>query len=288
MDNMFLMKRKPKNFIAHITRKRIRQNKNLILAILGDTGSGKSYAAVSLAEEIDPTFNADRIVFSVRDFMALLNSGKLKKGNVIILDEAGTSAAMGSREWYSITNKVMNYVLQTFRKDNIIVIFTTPDNTFLDKQVRSLLHMILVTEKIDFKKEMCYVKIFCIQNNPLYKEPYKKKPRIKIPGQPIFKLNYFGIKKPSKELTKQYEVKKNLFLKQYNRQIYAQLEEFEGKTSNKEPGEKVVYKLTELEDKARDYLRQGHNITSTALLMKRDKSQISQIKKNILKKGWEI
>lgn len=43
---------------------------------------------MTLAKLLDPTFEvAERIVFSIDQFMALLRSDKLKRGNVVIWDE---------------------------------------------------------------------------------------------------------------------------------------------------------------------------------------------------------
>ena len=56
-------------------RNRIKKNRNLIALFIGDTGSGKSYSSIRLAETIDPGFSVDRIVFTVEDFMKLINSG---------------------------------------------------------------------------------------------------------------------------------------------------------------------------------------------------------------------
>ena len=54
-------------------RNRIKKNRNLIALFIGDTGSGKSLSSIRLAERVDPNFNVDRIVFTVDDFLALVN-----------------------------------------------------------------------------------------------------------------------------------------------------------------------------------------------------------------------
>ncbi|EQD60470.1 hypothetical protein B2A_03672, partial [mine drainage metagenome] len=42
---------------------------NLIALFIGDTGSGKSYSAIRLAERVDPNFSVARIVFTVKEFL---------------------------------------------------------------------------------------------------------------------------------------------------------------------------------------------------------------------------
>jgi len=46
---------------------------------------------------LDPNFSADRIVFNGQELMNLINSDKLKKGSVVIFEEAGIG--MSSKNW---------------------------------------------------------------------------------------------------------------------------------------------------------------------------------------------
>jgi hypothetical protein len=48
-------------------------------AVDSDTGSGKSLASIRLAERVDPAFSVDRIVFTVKEFIALVNAGLLPR-----------------------------------------------------------------------------------------------------------------------------------------------------------------------------------------------------------------
>jgi len=56
-------------------------------SVYGNTGSGMSWAALSLAEKIDPDFGPDKIVHSSKEFTKLLNSGKVKNGGIVIFNE---------------------------------------------------------------------------------------------------------------------------------------------------------------------------------------------------------
>ena len=78
-------------------KRRIKQNRNLIGIFVGDTGSGKSLSSISLAEQIDPEFSVERIVFTVQELITLVNSGKLKPGSVVIFDDAGLG--VNARLW---------------------------------------------------------------------------------------------------------------------------------------------------------------------------------------------
>ena len=82
-----------KHWVSYILQ-RIRNNKNFLGFLSGPTGSGKSYCCLRIAEEVDPDFTLERVVFNGIDLMNLVNSGKLKKGSVIIFEEAGVAKAI--------------------------------------------------------------------------------------------------------------------------------------------------------------------------------------------------
>jgi type II secretory ATPase GspE/PulE/Tfp pilus assembly ATPase PilB-like protein len=71
-------------FLLPWIKRRIAENRNVIAIFSGDTGSGKSYGAIRLAEVIDPTFNLDRVVFTVEDFVSLINAD-LPRGQQLYL-----------------------------------------------------------------------------------------------------------------------------------------------------------------------------------------------------------
>lgn len=203
-------------FEKWIIRKRnriTRRNKNWLCAVCGETGSGKSYLAGRISELIDPSFIPCIIENGIRSRVAIgdaaelndiLKSGTLKRGNMIIFDEAGI--AIGSRDWFTEMNKVTMYILQTFRHMNIGVIFTVPDINFLDKQARALFHTYLECLKINFNTNKVLVKPFELQNNPYEGQVYKKYPRFESNA-----VTRFKVCKPSKEFIKRYEpLKKEL------------------------------------------------------------------------------
>ena len=186
------------------------KNQNWICVICGPTGTGKSYTALRLAELIDPNFNIDRCTFNAEEFLNLVNSGVLKTGSCIILDEAGVG--IPARQWYDICNKSVNYVLQTFRRENVALIMTTPSLSFIDVQARMLSHAFVDTQKIDRKKKRVLVKFMACQLNPrsgkVYYKYYRK-------GRQALKRVW--IEKPSQGLIKDYEKKK----KKYSKGLYA-------------------------------------------------------------------
>lgn len=204
------------------------KNKNFLCIVVGETGSGKSTVAMALAEKLDPNFTINNLVFKVDDFMNLLTSGKLKRGSVVIWDEAGVG--MPSREWWTISNKAINYVLQTFRHLNLIVFFTTPDFSFIDSQSRKLFHAYMETSKIDYKNKVNIMKCFLIQNNPKTGKIYFKYPKVST-NQGVITLDPIKVNLPSEALLQKYEEKKLEFTSWLNESMGARIKSLEFKTN---------------------------------------------------------
>ncbi len=184
-----------------------RHNKNWLGLIAGETGGGKSYTGGRICELIDPTFTETierdgidcRVAMGeTSKLLQILDPKKLKRGNMVLFDEAGV--AISSRDWFKEMNKMIMFILQTFRHMNIGVLFTVPDISFVDKQARALFHSYLECLKIDTANNTVMVKPFELQNNPYESKVYKKYPR--IGGK---KITRFHIGKPSKIFIKQYE-----------------------------------------------------------------------------------
>lgn len=110
---------------------------------IGEQGSGKSYWALLQALLLDPTFTKDRIIFSSINFLDALDmlEDRSLKGRVILWDDAGVG--LPSSEWYAISNKVIQLVMQTVRTLHPTINFTMPDVSFIDaKQRHSLTSLI--------------------------------------------------------------------------------------------------------------------------------------------------
>lgn len=200
------------SLLIQYIHERIRENKNVLLLVTGETGGGKSYIAIRLGEILNPhRFNINRVVFTPEDFMALINSGRLEKGDVIVFDEAGVG--IPSKEWYEISNRLMMYVLQTFRIKNLIVIFTTPSISFIDNDSRKLLHGVIEPYPggIDFQTNTNKAKFLKIQHNSRYNKNYYK--RLIVDGVRVNPI-YFSI--PSENIRIPYEAKKEIYINKLN------------------------------------------------------------------------
>ena len=218
--------------------------------MVGKTGSGKTWSAISICEMISKEngvyFGIENIVFTLRELMQLINSGKLKKGSCIIFDEP--QVTISAREWQSKTNRVFNYLLSTFRHRNLTLFFCTPYEDLLDKSTRKLFHAKFETVKINFNEKTCELRPKIVEYNS-YKQKFYEK-FLRVAYKPEDKTTYvtqrltsWRVPKPSDELIEQYEKKKLEFTTRLNLNIQRELEAEEFKKQQKK-------ELTEKQEKA--------------------------------------
>lgn len=132
-----------------------RDNRNVIILVTGEPGSGKSYVSLKLGELLDPRFFknpfegeiknvqeaeehlAKRIKFRPEDFTELLAKGsqKLYKGAVVIMEEVGVQ--ISADEFQTFMVRAINKIFQLFRFMHIIVIMTVPQLDYVAKKSRS-------------------------------------------------------------------------------------------------------------------------------------------------------
>lgn len=110
----------PRLFLDLLQMRKERE-KDSIIIITGERRSGKSFSAIRLAENLDPSFDVTKnLFFTVKDF--LIRWRELD-GGVIILDEA--SENVDRRSWFSIQNRVFNSLVtrEGFRRNTAILTF---------------------------------------------------------------------------------------------------------------------------------------------------------------------
>lgn len=220
-----------------INRRLKKQNKNWIACICGEPGSGKSYAALVIAKDINSKVH---LVFSPIEFMELLVSDNLKAGEVILFDEAGVG--MAARDWQQVQNKLMGSILQTFRHKNLAVIFTTPNLSFVDVQARKLLQCYMETRFIDFKNGINYLNILNIEIHSRQDEIFFKNPVVYGKEHYPFYVNEIGVPLPDAETIKWYEEKKQAFTKSLNEKA---LNDLQAKVEIKKPNpDSVIEKVS--------------------------------------------
>lgn len=187
-------------FVVDKIRKRLHEeNKNALILLVGDTGSGKSWAALRLAKLIDPSFTPKRVAHQRGShFMRIIKNQKLKRGDAVIWDDVGKG--LKKRDWYDIVNKMIVDVLQTFRVLGLCVIFTCPDPRLIDSNALALFHYWGEMIMIDMRKKQSRMKFFEVQINRRTGKVYWH--YLRSYGKPITRL---WVKKPHYNITRQYE-----------------------------------------------------------------------------------
>jgi len=203
------------SLIAKTISKRLnKSNRNFLGLCVGPTGSGKSYSMMRLAELVDPDFNIDFVVFTYNEFIDLLNSGRVKKGNIILWDEAGVEAA--SREAMTKRNRHISKIMQTFRHRNIGLLMTVPDSRMVDKQIRMLIHLMFTATGWNSYTHKSFLRVTQLQHNTKIGKTYPKAYKIKKDGV-VFDCSSMVLHLPSKKLRDAYEKKKTDFTTNLNK-----------------------------------------------------------------------
>jgi len=277
IDKKLLNKPKEKYWITYI-KQRIKKNKSFLGFIGGATGSGKSYSNLRICEEADPEFNIDGVVFGGLELMDLINSGKLKRGSAICFEEVGVE--LNSRNWASVTNKMLNYLMQTFRHRGFILIMNSPYMDFVDSATKKLFHAEMLTVGIDFDKQEVLLKPQLLQYNSRLKKFYYKRLKVITPEgkKPI---DIWRVAMPSSELRQAYEKKKTEYTTRLNKKIYDELEAVENKGKQKKA-------LTDIQQNVLDLIKQGLNVKEIASIKNRSDRAIIKTMEFIKYKGYEF
>ena len=264
----------------------IRNNKNVLSAELGPTGSGKSYRDLRKVElwyqyYFKEKFPIENICFGIASAMKLISSGKLRKGEVIIFEEAGVN--LGSLDFQTKVSKMMNYILQSFRSLNIAIFFNLPYLSMLSSQARLLMHFSSESVGIDQEKKMNICKPLFHQVNQDKGKIYKKFPIVKCNGV-TRKIKRFSYSMPSQYLVDAYEAKKNKYLTDLTTEYTLELEKQES-DKLKRLGRKDI---TPTQREVIVLLQQGLNLAEIARKTNKTIQAVSFIVKTLEKNGYRI
>lgn len=270
----------------------IRRNQNVLMAVTGSTGSGKSYLCIRMAElwyrfffKI-PFDVSVHVCFSIGQVMKLLASKKLKRGSIIILEEAG--ANFGSLDFQNRVSKLFNYVLQSFRSMNLLLIMNLPYLSMLNKSARLLIHARMVTSGIDYQEKKSTSKAYFRQVNQSSGKIYDKFLRIKLtsPQSPKGKtvvVKKFQYSLPSPELIDVYEQKKLQFVTSLNDSFVKELEEID-KENNMKSARKD---LTPRQQDIYEQILEGRRAEDIAKDLGCTPQNVYESLKHVKKKGYD-
>ena len=240
------MEKLPINPVLVWIKNRIKNNKNEIIVINGPTGSGKTFAALSLCNQISEMLNTN---FNLKDnmdfsFSQLLKETMLpqnqKPGTPFLFEEVGVvGSGSAARQWQSKANQFFFSFMQTTRHRQQILIMTCPHFSFLEKGTRSMVHLQMETAGIDFKRKIALLKPFRIQVNSRSGQFYFKYLRIRYKGK-RYKLKILEVPYPPQDMVNEYEIIKTRYTTKLNKSIIAaEKEEAKPKSKSKVDDKKL-------------------------------------------------
>lgn len=271
-------------FNKYLNSRMLEKNKNVILTVTGSTGSGKSYLCLRIAElwydyKFNKPFPVENICFSIEDIMNRLNTGDIKRGEIIIMEEGGV--LLGALDFQSKISKLFTYILQSFRSMNLCLMINLPHLSMLNKTARMLLHCNFVMSGVDYTNKTSQIKPFFHQVNQSTGKIYPKYIRVKIQGR-IRKVQRFTYHIPSKDLLDLYEIKKKRFVgelvKDFVKNFKMSNETIKGSREDLTDKQLEMYNLSS----------EGLNQVQIAEKLNKSQSGVSQTLKVIKRKGYHI
>ncbi len=231
MKNIIKFKTGEDSFIRWI-KQRIKNNLNFLAIAEGETGIGKSWGLLSIAYQIDKNFEPRQVAFSFKQVMNIINSDWFdkKEWKIIIFDEAQTD--ISNRSWQSLTNKLMNYLLSTFRHRNIVLLMTSPYSDFLDSQTIKLIHCKFDIKGHSKKTKLTKIRPLLLQYNSQRQKMYYHSLFV-IRERKYNKLVNWSVPRPPKHLRDPYEKDKIAFTDRLNKNIMKELEGLDNQTDGK-------------------------------------------------------
>jgi hypothetical protein len=221
---------------------RIKSNLNFLALAEGSVGAGKSWAMLSVAYLIDQTFDIRQVAFSFKEVMHIINADwfKKKKWKIIVFDEPQIS--ISNRQWQSLTNRLFNFLLSTFRHQNVILLFATPYADFIDVASQKLLHCKFEVKGHSTKTNLTTIRPKLLQYNSRMKKFYEHSLYVTHKGKSgaSTKLVKWNVPRPPQHLIDPYEEKKSAFTHSLNKDIEGQLDTMETKQKEKDNPQEIT------------------------------------------------
>jgi hypothetical protein len=162
---------------------------NSIIIIIGENRMGKSYFGCGLCENLDPNFNANKIVFDMETFLDFVDKAE---PCWLLFDEVGCS--LDRSEWWSTENRIFGQISEAYGKLGINLIMTLPSLGMLSRHGLEMSHFFIRM------LSRGVARVYQNWKNPLTGQQHP------------FTIGHIVNLNPSKELWKAYEDKKMIFL----------------------------------------------------------------------------
>jgi ABC-type dipeptide/oligopeptide/nickel transport system ATPase component len=217
-----------------------RKNNSTNIRFVGDTGSGKSWSGLSVAEScaklLGYRLSKDNIYFSIKDVIQKVAEEEPKPGTIFFIDEQQVGA--GSKDHASKKNKAYSAFLSTVRSNRYIFITTLPFSDMEDKQLRRLFHVEVETQGINESAQTVNTRPRYLEHSRLKDKTYRKRLVIVFKDESTGftkarKLSTWDIKRPSQEIVDIYEPMKREFKRKLYKKLNEELNDFESAKEDK-------------------------------------------------------
>ena len=248
------------SILRYIGNRVLTKNANFLCAVVGQTGAGKSYACLRMAEDYCKMFDIEfnpkyHVISSLKEMLQLItapeNEKKIRFGSVIVFDEPQVEG--NARSWQSEMNKALGQLISTFRNQRLVVFFATPFLEMIDKQTRILFHGEFKVEGYDKSTKITTMKPRFLEYNKFKNDFYRKRLIIhyKVEGKSrmdVTKLHHWHFPIASKDIIDIYEAKKKAFSDKLNKKLLNQIEISEKQAEGKDKSDEL-FKVGRLYDK---------------------------------------
>jgi hypothetical protein len=248
-----------------------RRNNSTNVRLVGDTGSGKSWSGLYVAEKcakiLGRKFDHEDIYFSIADVIKKVSEDEPKPGTIFFIDEQQVGA--NAKEHASKRNRAYAAFMSTVRSNRYIIITTLPFADMEDKQLRRLFHLEIETMGADLKNAVVTAKPRYLEHSRVNGKTYKKRlvvvfTDVKTGIIKSRKVSTWDIGKPSQPLINEYEKMKS----EFKRKLYKKLNKELMDKDNEENGVKergtiaaspdfVEATLTDFQLAILNYMKQG-------------------------------
>jgi len=259
------------------------KDQNVLMVVVGQTGTCKSGSSITIADIIDRGENNERrfiikddgdgnptpetrVVFTAEEFTRLVQDKDLPKGSVIIWDETGVD--LDNTQWFALKNRVVKYVMQTFRRRNFMVIMTVPDLPTVSIGTRRLLHAYLDMKGKTLDGNYARGTLSYVISSPKTSELFFPHPRFHVNGV-YCELSNWIIPRPDKELERTYKRIKN-------RQLNTWYRDFDNR---------LTYMRRLLGDRHVEAEETQHSITSLEAMIMKEPKEFYDEEKGVFNAG---
>jgi len=298
--NMVLKRPGEASWVTYI-KKRIDNNLNFLSITTGPVGSGKSFTDLSIASQLDSEFDpSEQVVFTFGQFMSVIKKfnnqveeeiveGKTplnkRKYKVVIFEESQT--AVNKREWASKVNKLFQYLISTFRHQNIIVLFNSPYADYFDGATMKMIHAKF--ELRGWNKKTCKTHVKCklLQYNDRMQKFYEHSLFVIVNGRATKFNGDWKVSKPSQKIISVYEEMKKEFTNKLNARIEREVAKLEQAYEPQEERKPLTDIQLEVMKTLANITEPNKQVIAAQKLGK-SQAAINESKALAEKKGWTV